>query len=119
MGCTVYRVLNRSSAARGVLCTVYSTDLELHGVYCVLHRSDAARGVLCTVYSTGLVLHGVYYACFGHPWVDINGPKFSRDEDEKTLVIAYYRQGKMNKLTVRSCCDISQREEEPDDDVYR
>ncbi|XP_047740700.1 uncharacterized protein LOC108682971 isoform X5 [Hyalella azteca] len=80
----------------------------------------AVSGALCVLsYFIGIVLHGVYYACFGHPWVDINGPKFQKDEDEKTWIVSYYRQGKMNKWTVRSCCDITHNEEEPDDDVYR
>lgn len=80
----------------------------------------AVSGALCVLsYIIGVVLHAVYYACFGHPWVDINGPKFEKDEDEKTWIIAYYRQGKMNKLTVKSCCDINYLEEEPNDDVYR
>ncbi|KAG7176681.1 Ankyrin-1-like 6 [Homarus americanus] len=52
--------------------------------------------VLCAIsYLTGVILHGVYYGCFGHPWVDINGPSVTRDPDEGTLVLQYYRQGQV------------------------
>ncbi|KAG0722111.1 Ankyrin-1 [Chionoecetes opilio] len=54
--------------------------------------------VLCAIsYLTGVILHAVYYSCFGHPWVDINGPSVHRDSDEGTLVLSYYQQGRVSK----------------------
>ena len=50
---------------------------------------------------TGVVLHAVYYACFGHPWVDINGPKVEHDEDERMLIVSYYRQGECLLLQLK------------------
>ncbi|KAK4313729.1 hypothetical protein Pmani_014950 [Petrolisthes manimaculis] len=76
--------------------------------------------ILCTIsYLTGVILHAVYYSCFGHPWVDINGPSVSRDRDEGTLVLAYYRQGQVSKWTVHSCCFVSHHTESPTDNIYR
>nr|XP_053630537.1 uncharacterized protein LOC128687232 [Cherax quadricarinatus] len=76
--------------------------------------------VLCAIsYLTGVILHAVYYSCFGHPWVDINGPTVSRDPDEGTLVFAYYRQGQVSKWSIHSCCTIIHHNELPTDNIYR
>ncbi|XP_064096814.1 uncharacterized protein LOC135208498 isoform X2 [Macrobrachium nipponense] len=76
--------------------------------------------VLCAIsYMTGVVLHAVYYSCFGHPWVDINGPTVTRDADEKTLVLAYYRQGQVSKWSIYSCCTVKHHIEQPADNIYR
>lgn len=76
--------------------------------------------VLCAIsYLTGVVLHAVYYSCFGHPWVDINGPTVTRDADEKTLVLAYYRQGQVSKWSIHSCCTVKHHIEQPADNIYR
>ncbi|XP_069182377.1 uncharacterized protein [Procambarus clarkii] len=76
--------------------------------------------VLCAIsYLTGVILHAVYYSCFGHPWVDINGPTVSRDPDEGTLVFAYYRQGQVSKWAIHSCCTVVHHNELPTDNIYR
>ncbi|XP_045107330.1 uncharacterized protein LOC123502158 isoform X2 [Portunus trituberculatus] len=72
--------------------------------------------VLCAIsYLTGVILHAVYYSCFGHPWVDINGPSVHRDLDEGTLVLSYYQQGKVSKWAINSCCNIEHHTEMPTD----
>ncbi|XP_068235369.1 uncharacterized protein [Palaemon carinicauda] len=76
--------------------------------------------VLCAIsYLIGVILHAVYYSCFGHPWVDINGPTVTRDADEKTLVLAYYRQGQVSKWSIYSCCTVKHHIEQPTDNIYR
>lgn len=58
-------------------------------------------------------------SCFGHPWVDINGPTLSRDPDEGTFVLAYYRQGQVSKWSIHSCCAVVHHSELPTDNIYR
>ncbi|XP_071522835.1 uncharacterized protein [Panulirus ornatus] len=55
--------------------------------------------VLCAIsYLIGVILHAVYYSCFGHPWVDINGPTVSRDPDEGTLGLGLLPSGTSVKM---------------------
>lgn len=56
-------------------------------------------------------------SCFGHPWVDINGPSVHRDPDEGTLVLSYYQQGKVSKWAINSCCKVEHHTEMPTDIV--
>lgn len=75
--------------------------------------------VLCTLsYIIGVILHGVYYGCFGHPWVDINGPTITRDRDEGTWMLSYYRQGIFTQWTIHSCCKFRRRPQVPTDNLY-
>ena len=77
--------------------------------------------VLCTLsYIIGVVLHSVYYGCFGHPWVDINGPNLSRDHDENTWVLSYYKQNNISKWAIHSCCKLSHhtQDRDPTDKIY-
>ncbi|RXG57649.1 Ankyrin-1 [Armadillidium vulgare] len=75
--------------------------------------------VLCTLsYIIGVILHGVYYGCFGHPWVDINGPTLTKDPDDGTWILAYYRQGNINRWALYSCCKFRRYSQQPADNVY-
>ncbi|KAB7507544.1 Ankyrin-3 [Armadillidium nasatum] len=75
--------------------------------------------VLCTLsYIIGVILHGVYYGCFGHPWVDINGPTLTKDPDDGTWILAYYRQGNINRWILYSCCKFRRYSQQPADNVY-
>ncbi|MCL4131732.1 UNVERIFIED_CONTAM: hypothetical protein GTU68_053326 [Idotea baltica] len=75
--------------------------------------------VLCTLsYIIGVILHGVYYGCFGHPWVDINGPTLSKDPEDGTWVLAYYRQGNINRWAIHSCCKFRRHSLGPTENVY-
>ncbi|XP_027215581.1 uncharacterized protein [Penaeus vannamei] len=76
--------------------------------------------VVCALsYLIGVILHAVYYSCFGHPWVDINGPSLTHDRDEGVLVLAYYRQGQISKWSFHSCCTVVHHNELPTDNIYR
>lgn len=61
----------------------------------------------------------ISYSCFGHPWVDINGPTVKRDPDEGTVVVAYYHQGQVEKWSITSCCSVVHQKELPSDNIYR
>ncbi|XP_076044975.1 uncharacterized protein LOC143027554 isoform X2 [Oratosquilla oratoria] len=76
--------------------------------------------VLCTMsLFIGVILHGVYYGCFGHPWVNINGPTLTHNPEESTWILAYYREGRVSKWTIHSCCTVDHDTELPTDNVYR
>lgn len=102
----------------GEKCTrVQETSLSLPAASVVIPSMVWLSALTAEFYMYFSLL--IHCSCFGHPWVDINGPSVSRDRDEGTLVLAYYRQGQVSKWTVHSCCSVSHHTESPTDNIYR
>ncbi|KAB7495815.1 putative ankyrin repeat protein [Armadillidium nasatum] len=70
-----------------------------------------------TSFIIGVVLQYVYYACFGHPWVNINGPSVEKMKNGDT-VISFYKEGGETQCVIHSCRSCSQTFVETVDDYY-
>ena len=82
------------------------------------HLFKIIAGVLCLLsYIIGVVLQYIYYGCFGHPWVNINGPNVEKIS-EKTVLVSFYKEGGDMQWELTSCCKCENRFKDEEDDVY-